>query len=64
MLLTEPDLEWLLRYLQAHYSLGLPDVGGRVCIGGSCGATLAEAVHKARLAYDAALAESVCREMV
>lgn len=60
---AEADLEWLLRYLQAHYSLGLPDIGGRICIGGACGATGAEAVRKARVAFEAALAESAWREI-
>lgn len=61
--LLAADLAWLADYLPAHYPIGRPDIGGRICIGGSCGATFAEAVRKARLAFDGALADSIMRDM-
>lgn len=57
------DLAWLADYLPAHYPIGHPDIGGRICIGGSCGATFQEAVRKARRAFDAALADSIMRDI-
>jgi hypothetical protein len=57
----ELDLEYLGAYLVEQGYIGW-DAGGRICIGGGCGATFREAVRKARMQHERFLARLAVRE--
>lgn len=57
----ELDLDYLGDYLVERGHIGW-DAGGRICIGGGCGATFREAVRKARMQHEEFLARRTGRQ--